>query len=146
LLSSTELNNTVHSNDLTMVGAAIGRVAHHLSDNVRIQIYDGMMKFPLECLERLMMQSSQNTTSRDEHLNILKRLGDAINVIATLLHVFAFPYEQSSVKGAMTNSLQTDCEIPEAIFSIIRKAWPYVEIAASKWGEDEVRWRGIKRS
>lgn len=139
---SSELNKIVHVDDRTAVGAAIGRVVGHLSDDTtRIQVYEGMMKFPIEYLERLM-QNSQTATSRDEQLHTMKRIGDEINVIATLLHVCAFPYGPSSISEVMAESMQTDCEIPEAIFSIIRKAWPFVELAASKLGDDEVRWRG----
>lgn len=142
LNKSSELNKIVHIDDRTAVGAAVGRVVSHLSDDTtRIQVYDGMMKFPLEHVQRLM-QSSRSTTSGDEQLHIMKRIADEINAIATLLHVFAFPLEQSPVNGEMTESMQADCEIPEAIFSIIRKAWPFVEIAASKWGDDEVRLKG----
>ena len=137
LHGSSDPNNNVHYDDRIAVGTAIGRVVCHLSDDTRIQVCDGMMKYPLERLERLVM-NSQRTKSHDAHLHVLKRLGDEIHVIASLLHVFAFPYEHNSVKGAMAESMQADCEIPEAIFSIVRKAWPYVEIAASKWGNDEV--------
>lgn len=100
------------------------------------------MKFPIEQLER-WLQSSQCLKSRDQHLQIMEKLGDEITVVAALLHVFAYRYDHNSV-GVVTESLQKGCKLPEEILPVFQKVWPSVEIAASKWGESEVRHRGKK--
>ena len=85
------------------------------------------------------MQKSQRPTALDEKLHTMKRLGDEIFVVSTLLHTFAYPCEMKNVEGEMAESMQSVCDIPDAICSIIRMIWPNVEIAAAKWGDDEVR-------
>lgn len=108
-----------------------------------MQVYDGMMKFPLENLVRQLQNSQQPTTSRDDLLCIMRKVGDDITMVATMLHVFAFRYERNSAVVVATESLQADCKMPKEILSILTKVWPNVETAISKWGDDEVRQRAV---
>ncbi len=132
------LGSTVYLDDRIAVGTAIGQLVCHRSVDVRIQVYDAMMKLPLEHLEH-WVQHSLRTTSRDEQFHSMKKLGDEISVAAALLRAIAYPDEQNSVNMVTTESLRVGSEIPEAILYIFQKVWPKVEIAASKWGDDEVR-------
>ena len=138
LYTSSTVGSTVYLDDRIAVGTAIGQFVCHRSVDIRIQVYDAMMKLPLEHLEQ-WVQHSLRATSRDEQFHSMKKLGDEICVVAALLGAIAYPDEQISVKMVMTESLRVVSEIPEPILSIFQKVWPKVEVAASKWGDDEVR-------
>jgi hypothetical protein len=129
-------SSEVHADDRIAVGSAIAQVVSSLSDDVRMQMYDGIMKFPLERLER-WLQGTQRLSTHGHHLQTMENIGDEISVVAMLIHSLAFRYT--------AESLQAGCKIPEEILSIIRKVWPNVEIAASNWGDNEVRHSASKR-
>jgi hypothetical protein len=102
-----------------------------------MQAYNSLMIFPLENLERLL-ESLQRLTSHDQLFHFMDKLGKEITVVAAFLHVFAYQTNQDA--GTMeTESLPIGCKISEDILSLFKKVWPSVEIAASRWCDNEVR-------
>jgi hypothetical protein len=120
--------------DRVAVFSGIGLVVSTLPNHERVRMCDSMMKVALNRLGHWSFASQQKLA------NSRKYLGDAIAVTASIFQTFAYPSETLTKNlGGVAESQWSGEDTRSNAQNFIRDGWPHITVAATLWGDDEVR-------